>query len=170
MIFASINFCGFSKITVLGYINLWPIIPSIKYFLEIFPVNHSMNIWFSNLLTQQHYPWTLLFNQYWWNLTIIYFIIYQMIESWQVFLPCDCWENSLGSINDKLPDLLIFIWPLLFMPSLPLTTHYTPPPQTHNFTRLATLLLFLNTMQLPVHPTYLNINLPWYQTLAKISW
>lgn len=34
LIFASINFCGFSKITVLGYINLWPIIPSIKYFFR----------------------------------------------------------------------------------------------------------------------------------------
>lgn len=79
----------------------------------------------------------------------------------QVFLPCDCWENSVGSINDKLPDFLIFIWPLLFMPSLPLTT--TPPlPQTHNYTRLATLLLFLNTMQLPVS------NLPKHQ-LALIS-
>lgn len=37
-----------------------------------------------------------------------------------------------------------------------------PPPQTHNFTRLATLLLFLNTMQLPVS------NLPKHQ-LALIS-
>lgn len=162
LIFASLNFCGFSK----NHCNLWLIILSIKYFfrnISCQSFNEHLIFKFvdSTALSMNIVIQPIL-------MKLKYYIFHNISNDGvmtQVFLPCDCWENSLGSINDKLPDFLIFIWPLLFIPSLPLTT--TPPPPN---TQLHFTFIPRHNAATGIYPTYLNINLPWYQTLAKISW
>lgn len=129
LIFASLNFCGFSK----NHCNLWLIILSIKYFfrnISCQSFNEHLIFKFvdSTALSMNIVIQPIL-------MKLKYYIFHNISNDGvmtQVFLPCDCWENSLGSINDKLPDFLIFIRPLLFIPSLPLTT--TPPPPKHTTT------------------------------------
>lgn len=105
LIFASLNFCGFSK----NHCNLWLIILSIKYFfrnISCQSFNEHLIFKFvdSTALSMNIVIQPIL-------MKLKYYIFHNISNDGvmtQVFIPCDCWENSLGSINDKLPDFLIY--------------------------------------------------------------